>query len=312
MFKTILFSGLALLAASTSALGSAMGSALDSGLLTTNAAQLVVVLDASGSMTDPAPLPDNRDGISRWQIAQSAVARWQQNISATMQVAGLVVAGSCTTSSYPQLPMGDSKRLLGWAEAISPGGQTPLNAVLKTAPTLFTNAAGESRRLLIVSDGADSCSAFPQDTCDIVRSLSRDHGIVIDVVAFLAEPGLEQQLRCVEETGGRFVAPETLQSWSELSWTWLNTIPRLLLFALWILIIVLTSQAGYEYQTRTLKRPPLSAAFTGLVFGSISLCLIWIVLFLSQGWLGIVMGVGLICGALLWMHDKPRNRLRFK
>jgi hypothetical protein len=253
--------------------------------------QLVVVLDASGSMAEAAPYPEAA-GRSRWRMALDGLRSWQQSRQFDGFSVGTIAVtdrGDCLIPAAGiHLPGAIGGTLDRWAEGFTPNGGTPLNAALEELPRIFTNTEGK-RRVLIISDGLNSCPPR-RSTCDIVRELNRTHGMTFDVLAFIAEPGMEAEFRCVAEaSGGTFRAPTQASEWGELPLGFFDPWPYVVM-ALSLISLLLTAEMGYAHLANTVRWPPQQAALSTSAACFAAGLVVWGVMFLGQGWIAAVIG----------------------
>jgi hypothetical protein len=268
--------------------------------------QLVIVLDASSSMTALAPYSE-AGGRTRWDIAQEGLETWQRQFPHDLAVGAIAVGGDCTQPVSSSVPLGSSRNAIDrWRRGLSPGGSTPLNAALLELPAIFTNAGGQ-KRVLIVSDGLNTCPPA-RSTCDIVRELNRSHGIVFDVVAFLAEPGMEVEFRCIaDSSGGRFRAPTKSSEWGVFPLELFDPWPYLIL-ALGLATLLATTELAYSHLAHTLRRPPQEAAFLASAFCIVGGILVWSVLFLGQGLLAAMIAAVVAAATTVSLTRSPPER----
>jgi Mg-chelatase subunit ChlD len=112
---------------------------------------IVILLDASGSMKE-----DNRMA----QAKASARSRLEK-ITGDTEVA-LIVFYDCGRIVVEQEFTTDTKSILDILPKIKPSGQTPLAAATKFAKKyLKENARGKRRRLVILTDGKETCGGDP-------------------------------------------------------------------------------------------------------------------------------------------------------
>lgn len=99
--------------------------------------------------------------------------------------------------------------ILGKLKNIQPTGQTPITYSIKTALANDFNGLNGPKRIILVSDGMETCDGNP---CDFaVEMVRRGIDLKIDVVGFdLKDPAAINQLRCVSlSTGGKFYTADT-------------------------------------------------------------------------------------------------------
>lgn len=141
---------------------------------------VVIVLDASGSMKDVMP----GTGISKMEVAKSALKEVLRQVPASTQIGLLVFSASNLRNdwAYPLGPRNDAA-LTAAIDPIQPGSDTPLGRYIKRgADRLLEERAKQfgygTYRLLIVTDGE------AQDQ-QLVKSYTPDvmaRGITMDVI----------------------------------------------------------------------------------------------------------------------------------
>jgi Ca-activated chloride channel family protein len=162
--------------------------------------EMVLVLDASGSMKEP-----HGDGRSRFKAAQAALREVVTSLPGDLDV-GLRVygsrisdgPGSCEDSELV-VPVGPLDRpalrqALGKAR---PLGNTPIAYSLREAAQDLSDEG--SRTIVLVSDGEESCNGDP---CKVARDLSQQGlDLHVDVVGFQVDDAARNQLTCVAQAG---------------------------------------------------------------------------------------------------------------
>ena len=162
------------------------------------AIQVLFLVDDSSSMTELARDPA-QPTASRWEILRQVYPQWLGRLDADVLVGVSSLGGACGAQPALNLPVGtDRTQVAAAIQTIQPSGMTNLNAALLAAPQRFASGVRGSKRLVLLSDGLNTC--HPQgSTCAIARDLHRTHGITIDVVAWLTEPGMLEEFKCVTE-----------------------------------------------------------------------------------------------------------------
>ena len=168
--------------------------------------QVVFLVDHGGSMSERA---FGGNHATRWDVVRQSVPEWLAKLPADTQVGMATVGGACGSPPMVWRRTAASRDgVLDTLNRLAPSGQTPLNAVLERIPELFAPGAGP-RKLVLLSDGGNSC-APQRNTCELARELYDKHRILIEVVAFVADPALASEFQCIAQvTGGTFVAPAT-------------------------------------------------------------------------------------------------------
>ncbi len=164
--------------------------------------KLVLVLDSSGSMKEPAG-----DGQTKIVAARTALTRVVDKLPAPAQV-GLRVygatvfkqgqPGACTDTQLT-VPIGtDNRAQLRTAIAkYKPFGETPIGYSLQQAAKDL-GPSGQ-RTIVLVSDGEATCAPEP---CEVARSIAKQGiDLKIDVVGFRVGAKARSQLQCVAREG---------------------------------------------------------------------------------------------------------------
>jgi Ca-activated chloride channel family protein len=162
--------------------------------------QMVLVLDASGSMKEP-----HGDGRTRFQAAVSAmrqvVGALPGDVEVGLRIYGSRIAdgpGSCKDSELV-VPVGppDKGALRTALGKARPLGNTPIAYSLEQAATDLPDSG--SRTIVLVSDGEESCGGDP---CKVARDLSQQGlDLHVDVVGFQVDAAARNQLTCVAQAG---------------------------------------------------------------------------------------------------------------
>lgn len=185
-------------------------------VLPAEATQVLFLVDESSSMTELARDPA-QPTASRWEILRQVYPQWLARLDPEVLVGVSSVGGACGSPPALTLPVGTDRTQVATAiDTIRPHGATNLNAALLATPPRFASGVRGSKRIVLLSDGLNTCA--PQgSTCAIARDLHRTHGITIDVVAWLTEPGMLEEFKCVTEaTAGTFTAPRSLDEWRQI------------------------------------------------------------------------------------------------
>lgn len=168
-----------------------------------NEAQLLVVLDASSSMLEPAS-----DGGTRADAAKNALLGVVDTLGADERVglrqfgatvAGLADPASCTDSQLA-VPIGTDNRqaLKDAANSYIPYGETPIGFALQEAGKDL-GAQGQ-RTILLISDGESNCQPDP---CAVAAELAAQGiDLTIHVVGFDVSGAARDALVCIANAGG--------------------------------------------------------------------------------------------------------------
>ncbi|MEU4394425.1 VWA domain-containing protein [Kribbella sp. NPDC023855] len=164
--------------------------------------KLVLVLDSSGSMKEPAG-----DGKTKIVAARTALTQVVGKLPETSQV-GLRVygatvfkrsqPGACTDTQLT-VPIGTGNRpqLLTAISAYKPFGETPIGYALQQAAKDL-GPTGQ-RTIVLVSDGEATCAPEP---CVVAQEIAKQGiDLKIDVVGFRVGAKARSQLQCVARAG---------------------------------------------------------------------------------------------------------------
>jgi uncharacterized protein YegL len=141
---------------------------------------VVIVLDASGSMARPLP----GAGTDKMTAAKAALKQVLKNVPQTTQIGLLVFSakGTDTDWVYPLGPRDDVK-LTQAIDRLMPGGGTPLGRYLKKGADRLLEARAKqfgygTFRLIVVTDGeADDQKEVDRFTPEVIA-----RGITVDVI----------------------------------------------------------------------------------------------------------------------------------
>lgn len=165
-------------------------------------ARMILVLDASGSMAEPAA-----GGTTKIEAAKQALGTVVDGLPEEayvgLRVYGAKVfsrdqKGACTDSQLVVDPGTDNRDQLRTALArYEPYGETPIGYALRKAAR---DLGGESTRsIVLVSDGIATCEPDP---CVVAGELAESGiDLQIDVVGLSVDAGARAQLRCVAAKG---------------------------------------------------------------------------------------------------------------
>ncbi|MFJ7065967.1 hypothetical protein [Streptomyces sp. NPDC101115] len=190
-------------------------------------ARIELVLDLSGSMNE-----NDAGGLTRLAAAKQAVSRIIETAPAQAPL-GLRVYGA----TYPgkdrkqgcadtqlvrpvtvmdQAARADVKQRVAGFKAV---GFTPIGVSLREAAkdlaasaTSGTSATTGKPRIILVSDGEDTCA--PPPPCEVARELkAQGVGLAVDVVGFRTPSSARVQLKCIAEvTGGSYTDADDADS----------------------------------------------------------------------------------------------------
>jgi len=164
--------------------------------------RLMLVLDSSGSMAEPAG-----DGRTKIQDAKQAlrgvIGDLPSGASVGLRVFGASVfsrhdSGACTDTQLAVPPAtGNRDALRSAVAAYKPYGETPIPAALRAAAKDLGTEG--KRSIVLVSDGESTCSPSP---CKVSAEIARSGiDVQIDVVGLSVKGTARNQLRCIAEHG---------------------------------------------------------------------------------------------------------------
>lgn len=167
--------------------------------------RLVLVLDSSGSMAEPAA-----GGGTKIQAAKDALGRVVEELPEEAEV-GIRVFGAevfdrgdpgACTDSRSVVPVGplDRGALTDAVASYEPYGETPIGHALREAgKDLGPGSEGQARTIVLLSDGEPTCQPDP---CKVAAQLA-DRGIdlTINVVGLDVSGKAREALRCVARAG---------------------------------------------------------------------------------------------------------------
>lgn len=165
-------------------------------------ANVMIVLDASGSMAG------KMNGQVKMQLAERVVKDLVDNMPAEMNV-GLLVYGSKSAREKKDCGDIDLLQPVGPVDApaidaalaqLSPRGMTPIGASLRQAAEALQGQPGQST-IVLVSDGTETCETDP---CAIAREVKESTGIDVKVHVVGLDVGAAERgtLECVAKGGG--------------------------------------------------------------------------------------------------------------
>ncbi|MER5227709.1 VWA domain-containing protein [Streptomyces flaveus] len=166
--------------------------------------RIEAILDASGSMK-----AKDASGQTRLDAAKQAVTRLIDEVpdraSMGVRVYGASYAGQepgpgCRDTQLlsPVAPMDAAAKRAAQAQirSIEAVGMTPIGHALSTAAKDLGGSG--PRRIILVSDGADTCG--PPTACTVAQGLSgAGIDLVVDTVGFRVDDGAWQELKCISQ-----------------------------------------------------------------------------------------------------------------
>ncbi len=250
--------------------------------------QMIFLFDSSSSMSQPAP----KTGLSRYETALRATEKWVSHLPRNTRLGAVSIDGACGLFGLSGVPVGtDKSALLNFYSSRQPNGMTPLNRAMESLPQRFDLNKGDRLRAVLVSDGLNTCPPM-KNSCEIARDLNRQYGIRFDVISFVDEP----VLRCIANvSGGRFAVPENLAEWlSFLRFDWTRPILLALIIATLLVNAIIIYRHGF-FALGWSGRTATAAALSLVVLGT---SIAYAVLFLGQGFWGLVSGLVVIAAGI--------------
>lgn len=179
----------------------------------------LLILDSSGSMAEPI---DGRQ--TKMNAAKAALERYATGTPDFINLGFMVYghegsnteadrAESCgSTEVLEQLGEVDYRTFPGTLETFQPSGWTPVAGALEEAGNAFSGKEEATNRVILVSDGLETCGGDPVAAAEELAD--SDIEVTIDVVGFDIPRSEEAQLRQIAEvSGGRYA---TVRSADEL------------------------------------------------------------------------------------------------
>ncbi|MGA9773807.1 MAG: VWA domain-containing protein [Blastocatellia bacterium] len=255
--------------------------------------QILFIIDSSSSMIEPAGYPEYPDA-SRWQVVQRLAPDWLSRIPNDTLVGAVSVGGNCDGTPAINLMAGANRSLITAAIAKGvPNGVTPLNAALKATPSMFATDVEGSKRVVVFSDGLNTCPP-EEPTCEIVRELHAKYGIVVDVVAWVTEPSMADEFKCVADSGGgTFTTPRTFQDLIDLPFLLFDPW-RYIVLALGLMTLMFGSLVMYRQAYYAMNWNNRTASVVSSVITAASALTLYVVLFAGAGWLALLFSMALI------------------
>jgi Ca-activated chloride channel family protein len=162
---------------------------------------VVLLMDASGSMN-----ADAGTGTSKIEVARDAVGGVLDSLPSSAEVGLRVFGGGTeqqqgcqdTRAVFPVGPV-DAEAMKAQLEEYVPGGSTPIALALRLAARDLP--PGDTRAIVLVSDGKDSCA--PPDPCTVAEDIV-DEGIDvrIEAIGFQVNAAARRELQCIARVGG--------------------------------------------------------------------------------------------------------------
>ena len=169
---------------------------------------VLVILDASGSMAE------GMDGQTRMEVAKSVLTNYVSALPSTAKL-GFMVYGhqGDNTESGKQAscagvellaPVGQvsAETFPDLLSSFAPNGWTPIASSLAAAETAFAEVKGGINKVILVTDGLETCGGDPVATATQLH-LNPNIQLIVDVVGFsVADEGDRAALERIAEAGG--------------------------------------------------------------------------------------------------------------
>jgi len=162
---------------------------------------VILVLDGSGSMKEPAG-----DGQTRMEAAKDGlrgvIDKLPADSSVGLRLYGSTISdgpGSCKDSELVvPVEKVDKDALAKGVDSLQPLGNTPIAYALEQAVKDLPSEGPTS--IVLVSDGEENCGGDP---CEVARDLSQSgHDLYVDVVGLQVNAAARNQLTCIASAGG--------------------------------------------------------------------------------------------------------------
>jgi VWA domain-containing protein len=255
--------------------------------------QILFIIDSSSSMTEPSGYPEDPKA-SRWQVVQRLAPEWLSRIPDDTLVGAVSVGGDCESAPSINLSAGANRAQIAAAIANGvPSGGTPLNAMLKATPSMFAANIQGSKKVVVFSDGMNTC--LPDEpTCEIVRELHAKYGIVVDVVAWVTEPSMVNEFKCVAASGGgSFTTPNSYRDLIKLPFLVFDPW-RYVVLALGLMTLMLSSLIMYRHGYYAMSWSNRTASAIASLITAAGALALYLALFVGTGWIASLLGIILI------------------
>lgn len=275
------------------------------------AKQLLFIIDDSESMNEIVCDP-NSHLASRWDIIQECFKKWFEKIDDYTLVGAVSVGGDCLDEPRINMPVGsDRESLRTTIQSARASGQTNLNAILQSSPDMFNENVQGSKYIVLLSDGLNTCPPLVS-SCDIARQLYRDHGIIINVAAFITEPGMIDEFQCIAHaTGGTFYAPSSPQEWIDLKLP-IGNPWRYVVILTGLLAILLAGIIFYRHLYHRYKIKSSASSFIASIFIVIATGFLYIIVFFQAGLFSSLLGAALLAGMFYFTSRGSGDRFLLK
>ncbi|MDX1917954.1 MAG: VWA domain-containing protein [Candidatus Caenarcaniphilales bacterium] len=182
---------------------------------------VLIVLDASGSMADPAVGANSKMLLAK-QVLESVLSKISPDVEVGLRVYGSTRNGgdpvvACQDSVLLVPPgRGNRRQIVNSLRELKPTGATPISYAMRRAVEDLRGISTDKKSVVLISDGLDTCGFDP---CSLARSFS-DTGVKVqfNVVGFgiSDDPAAQNQLQCIAaNTDGKFYAADTASELTE-------------------------------------------------------------------------------------------------
>lgn len=168
---------------------------------------MLLILDASGSMAGSAG-----GGQTKMEAAREALERYVTGTPDLVNLGFMVYGhrGSNQEADRPESCAGvetladlgevDFETFPDVLRGFEPTGWTPVAGSLEAAREVFADRGEDANRVILVSDGEETCDGDPVAAAEALAAEGVE--VTIDVVGFGVEADEEDQLRAIAEAGG--------------------------------------------------------------------------------------------------------------
>lgn len=177
---------------------------------------VLLILDSSGSMRDPI------EGRQKIDIAKEALNKYLDKVPEDTNVGFMVYGhkggptdqGKIESCQDPEIlipiqPTSQTKeRIKQIANSFQPQGWTPIAKAIEVAQGAFQGMEGETNKIILLSDGEETCEGDPCPAAQEAKKQGIDP--IIDTVGFDVNNAAAQQLECIAQvTGGEYYYAQT-------------------------------------------------------------------------------------------------------
>jgi hypothetical protein len=254
--------------------------------------QVVFILDSSGSMAEKILTSPRFMGMSRWEVAGTAIREWLDRMSEDVEVGFAPVNGQCGQGAVNAKPVGMSRDTARQVISSSPfGGGSNIHDVLLDIPRLYNSNYEGEKRAILLTDGEDVCGKV--SACEVAKTLHQQHGIKLDIVSFVMnDPDTLSDYQCAAQNSeGRYIEPTSLSDLVDMFDILGYLTPwRYLVLFLGCLTITSTVMMLYRHMFHVFNIAPHIAVLASCISVGTLCASLWLMLFASQGWLGVLVG----------------------